>query len=95
MKKDVNDLKKLVHEIMSGSIGISNVPTVDYQPEQVPHEPSIQDVETVEVGHTMEDAEKDLICKTLEKNRGQKRKTAIELNISERTLYRKIKEYGL
>ena len=36
-----------------------------------------------------------MIVKALEKNRGRRRKAAQDLNISERTLYRKIKEYGL
>ena len=33
--------------------------------------------------------------KRLERNNGKRKRTAEELNISERTLYRKIKEYGL
>ncbi len=37
----------------------------------------------------------DLIKKCLEKNRGNRRATALELGISERTLYRKIKQYKL
>ena len=36
-----------------------------------------------------------MIIKALERNKGKRRKAAQELNISERTLYRKIKEYGL
>ncbi|MDZ7821685.1 MAG: helix-turn-helix domain-containing protein [Candidatus Marinimicrobia bacterium] len=39
--------------------------------------------------------ERDIIAKTLEKYYGSKRKTARALGMSERTLYRKIKEYGL
>jgi len=41
------------------------------------------------------DKEKDLIERALQKHRGRRRKAAEELGISERTLYRKIKEYGL
>lgn len=44
---------------------------------------------------TLEDAEKETIRRSLEKNQGRRKATAQELNISERTLYRKIKEYGL
>lgn len=44
---------------------------------------------------TLEDTERETIKLTLEKNCGKRKKTADELNISERTLYRKIKEYGL
>nr|NIV72636.1 sigma-54-dependent Fis family transcriptional regulator [Calditrichia bacterium]NIW80138.1 sigma-54-dependent Fis family transcriptional regulator [Calditrichia bacterium] len=39
--------------------------------------------------------ERDMIEKALDKYRGNRRKVARILNISERTLYRKIKEYGL
>ena len=36
-----------------------------------------------------------IIKKTLEKFKGNRRKTAQSLNISERTLYRKINDYGI
>jgi len=39
--------------------------------------------------------EKDLITKALEKHRGKRKQTADELGISERTLYRKIKQYNI
>ncbi|MCR5180370.1 MAG: sigma-54 dependent transcriptional regulator [Bacteroidaceae bacterium] len=51
--------------------------------------------EYVEESLSIEDQEKKLIIKALEKNRGRRKKAAEELHISERTLYRKIKEYGL
>lgn len=44
---------------------------------------------------TLEDSEREMIKSSLERNGGRRKKTAQELNISERTLYRKIKEYGL
>ncbi len=44
---------------------------------------------------TVKEAEKELIKKTLEKNDHNRRKTAKDLDLSERTLYRKIKEYDL
>ncbi len=44
---------------------------------------------------SMRDLERNSIVSTLERNKGKRRKTAAELGISERTLYRKIKEYGL
>lgn len=44
---------------------------------------------------TLEDTEKETIRRSLENNGGRRKDTARELNISERTLYRKIKEYGL
>ena len=44
---------------------------------------------------TLEDTEKETIRKALIRNHGKRKKTAEELKISERTLYRKIKEYNL
>jgi len=44
---------------------------------------------------SLQDKEKDLIEKALEKYHGKRKKAAEELGISERTLYRKIKQYNL
>lgn len=56
----------------------------------------IQDTEeVVEESLSLTDREKELIKKALEKNNGKRKLAAAELGISERTLYRKIKEYGL
>ena len=44
---------------------------------------------------TLQDHEKILIQKSLERHSGRRKDAADELGISERTLYRKIKEYKL
>ena len=44
---------------------------------------------------SLQDNEKDLIQKALKKHSGRRKEAALELGISERTLYRKIKEYDL
>ncbi len=51
--------------------------------------------EEYEESLSLEDREKELIIKALEKHRGKRKYAASELGISERTLYRKIKEYNL
>ena len=51
--------------------------------------------EYVEEALSIEDAEKELIRKALLRSRGKRKLAAQELKISERTLYRKIKEYNL
>ncbi len=51
--------------------------------------------EEVEESLSLEEREKELIKKALEKHRGKRKYAATELGISERTLYRKIKEYNL
>ena len=44
---------------------------------------------------SLQDSEKELIRRALEKHRNKRKYAAAELGISERTLYRKIKEYDL
>jgi transcriptional regulator with PAS, ATPase and Fis domain len=54
-----------------------------------------QEHEEVEESLSLEDRERELIQKALEKHRGKRKYAAEELGISERTLYRKIKEFNL
>lgn len=56
---------------------------------------SFSKTEIVDEHLSIEDMEKDLIRKALKKHKGRRRETAVELGISERTLYRKIKQYDL
>ena len=44
---------------------------------------------------SLQDKEIEMIKKALERNRGKRKDAAAELGISERTLYRKIKQYDL
>lgn len=59
------------------------------------------DVEDIEIEEakpeslSLQNNEKDLIIKALEKHKGRRNKAADELGISQRTLYRKIKQYNL
>ena len=56
----------------------------------------IQDTEEyVEESLSLDEVEKEMIRKALEKHHGKRKSAAKDLNISERTLYRKIKEYEL
>ena len=49
----------------------------------------------VEESLSLADKEKEMIIKALQKYSGKRKKAADELGISERTLYRKIKEYSI
>lgn len=104
MKKDVNELKKLVHEIMGGNMqSVANEtnythPMHSVHPVHPVHsvQSSIQEAEAVEEESlSLEDVEKEMIRKALEKHNGRRKNAAADLKISERTLYRKIKEYDL
>ena len=100
MRKDVNDLKKLVHDIMGGNIPVEmqkneTYPPATIHPVQPIQTPEVQEAETVEESMSLEEVEKDMIRKALERHNGKRKNAAADLKISERTLYRKIKEYNL
>ena len=62
------------------------------------HYEDIEDIEDVEPkaeSLSLQNNEKELIEKALEKHNGRRNKAAAELGISQRTLYRKIKQYNL
>ena len=55
----------------------------------------IDHTEEVEESLSLEEKEKEMIRKALAKHRNKRKNAAAELGISERTLYRKIKEYDI
>jgi len=61
----------------------------------VPGSEPVQEPEEVEESLSLEKKEKDYIRRALEKYKGRRKEAARELGISERTLYRKIKDYNL
>jgi transcriptional regulator with PAS, ATPase and Fis domain len=74
------------------------------QPVLVPHHTppqpvfvhnDIQDHEEVEESLNIMDKEKELIIKALKKHKSKRKDAASDLGISERTLYRKLKEYNI
>lgn len=67
---------------------------VKYSPFASPLPQPAQEVASTP-GATLEDNEREMIRRSLERNGGLRKATARELKISERTLYRKIKEYGI
>src|SRR5690606_19989566 len=61
------------------------------------HQPNdpVAEHEEVEESLSLVDREREFIIKALQKHRGKRKDAAHELGISERTLYRKIKEYNI
>lgn len=71
-----------------------DIPPVDFSQHQGRND--IQDTEEIiEESLSLADKEMEMIIKALEKYNGKRKMAASELGISERTLYRKIKEYGI
>jgi DNA-binding NtrC family response regulator len=56
---------------------------------------TIQEHEEVEESLNIIDKEKELIVKALKKHKSKRKDAALDLGISERTLYRKLKEYDI
>jgi DNA-binding NtrC family response regulator len=88
----INELKEFKgHEVMQ---------PVYVQPTVQPSQPvimngDIQEHTEVEESLNIMDKEKELIIKALKKHRGKRKDAALDLGISERTLYRKLKEYNI
>ncbi len=109
MKNDLNALKEQVRMLSNGRLGMSTPPPTNF-PEKLlyahgtdpgmsirmPGDPD-EDVDHTEVEESLslEEKERELIRKALDKHRGKRKKAAQELGISERTLYRKIKEWDI
>jgi len=70
----------------------SNLPS--NQPVMV-RDQDIHEHEEVDESLNIMDKEKELIVKALKKHRGKRKDAALDLGISERTLYRKLKEYDI
>jgi DNA-binding NtrC family response regulator len=71
------------------------VPASNAQPVLLSHDDEIHHHEEVEESLNIMDKEKELIIKALKKHKGKRKDAASDLGISERTLYRKLKEYDI
>jgi DNA-binding NtrC family response regulator len=89
----MNQVKELQTPDISPSVLVtSNVPS---QPVVVHNDHDIHEHEEVDESLNIMDKEKELIIKALKKHRGKRKDAAMDLGISERTLYRKLKEYDI
>lgn len=110
MKNDINELKKEMRQLIGGTPVHTSVHTPVHTPvphidEHIVDESHIlrddsdesifQQPELVDDSLSLSATEEDLIRKALEKYSGKRKPAAKELGISERTLYRKLKEYKL
>ena len=104
LRQDVNELKQLF--ATKNSDGIANVQPTNSSLFVLP-EKNTDKIQTLDDGLfkgikddvigeiTMYELEKEIIERTLKNCKGNRRKTAKILDISERTLYRKLKEYEI
>lgn len=83
---------KIPHEPVLATSGYNSPNTPIFIPKDAQH---VEQHEDVEESLMLADREKEFIIKALKKHKGRRRDAANELGISERTLYRKIKEYDI
>ena len=119
MKKDMNDMKGLINEIMQTNPSDptwrerktqiitreNDLPSTNKTDTTISINSSaiqqgvilspVQSNVEVEESLSLSDKEKEFIQKALTKHKGRRKHAAKELGISERTLYRKMNEYGL
>ena len=107
MRSDINDLKRMVADLHSGYSSYRTTPAPAEQNEVkalLPHssvEPMVEEYADSEVVEerpremTKADMQREQIIKALRRNGGSRRAAAVELFMSERTLYRKIKELNI
>ncbi len=88
-------IEKLNKDLSNTDSNFNPSPSYELPNNMVYSSPEIHHHEEVEEILSLEEKEKELIQKALEKHRGKRKYAAKELGISERTLYRKIKEYDL
>ena len=99
MKNDITELKKITYNLMIDSPEKStekNNLNVFSEIEENPKEIKTKE-NTIEIQESLSliDQEKNLIIKALNKHKDRRKDAAKELGISERTLYRKLKEFEL
>ena len=99
MKNDITELKKITYNLMidspEKSIEKNNLKVfseIEENPKEIKNKEN-----TIEIQESLSliDQEKNLIIKALNKHKDRRKDAAKELGISERTLYRKLKEFEL
>ena len=98
MRSEINDLRQMVSQLAHGtSLPLEHT---SFLPATQPHADAYEEefvtpevIEDESLG--LEDRERRAIIRALEQNRGNRKQAAADLHISERTLYRKLKEYNL
>lgn len=94
LRKDLNDIKSLIMEILHFT-GRKNLTVGKKTYHFSSNELDVSEYEPISSTESLQEKEIECVRKVLTRNNGKRKITSRELGISERTLYRKIKQYGL
>ena len=86
MKRDMSEMRQQLNGLLAGQPAAAPIRQEEYQTVEVLHDDPPTNIEAIE---------KDSIRRALERSNGNRKLAAEALGFSERTLYRKIKDYGL
>ena len=96
-KKELEEIKEMLFAGPKASLPkLKNSDIATPRSEEVRPEREAEEIVPIEEDSLrVDESEKDLIRRALERTKGNRKEAAEQLGFSERTLYRKIKEYGL
>ena len=92
LTQEINELKKKLNTSTANTPAVA--PTQNYLPRVAEDAVAEEYVEPTN-SLNLETIEKQMLIKALERNNGNRKKAAEELGYSDRTLYRRLKQYGL
>ena len=107
MRTEMSDIKGMLHALLSGRstpeqaeriagfLQAANIIPASQEQTQAPNYAESEEVTEPEKELTKEEVLRNAIVKALRKHNGRRKEAAKDLFISERTLYRKIKELGI
>ncbi len=105
LRRDLNGIRKQLNDARdidtaaAYTITTSETPAITPMPAAGSRQEKIEEAEAEEISEpetlNLGNMERQMLMKALERNGGNRKKAARELGISDRTLYRRIKEYGL
>ena len=99
LKRDMNSLRKQLDEARERQLFSSQAVPAVIKTETPRPVTTVQDAEAEEISDmetlNLDDIGRQMIEKALDRNNGNRKKAAQELGISDRTLYRRIKQFGL
>ena len=107
MRREMGELKKQIEDVQSKGVGSHNMPTAITPIAPMAPVPAMQPAMEDAIAEEYVEPEKEpenlnlsdigrqMLEKALDRNNGNRKKAAQELGISDRTLYRRLKQFGL